>query len=605
MTWAVLPNHPMDPRVIEYLMGAAGPAQLSYESGRPWILSDTHPSLVLKNRHVHIVATGHPAETEDKVRRRLDGIARLEETRDLAESAVEFDTTLFVREGDRTRVYAPLFGSRSAFWTRVLGATVVADEQRILAVLSGLRLHLGVLSSRITNAEVSHPFMSRSIWEGVETLGVGECITVGADGAVRRERWWTPPPADRPLAELGGELAAALSESLRLRVSHRTHVGADLSGGLDSTTLCFALAEQDVDLHTFFITVGSDQNNDQAWSRRASAEICSQHREISYREVLKGILADAPASWDMFPEGPTPMASVIASAHVLRKVYADTEVSIHLNGHAGDALFGQVSTLPWSYFHSKGRGRWSWLRQYFLLNRTPAREVARMLIEHRSFDDELRDMANAKFPRTRLNDGDHARWIQAPSFNRAHTNGAVERVVELARAELQSRVEPLSLDKTQHQVLSYLGVHGAVMRRTNIASGTVLFDSPYLDRRVVEAAISLNHRERTRQDPVKPLLANSRPKAMSLEYFLRVDKGDYSAETFEHYDAIFSNIRGIFFEGSRLAELGLIDAGEVIRMSETFSADGSSVSDIIDLEFAERWLRSIDDSRFRLSQWST
>lgn len=53
----------------------------------------------------------------------------------------------------------------------------------------------------------------------------------------------------------------------------------------------------------------------------------------------------------------------------------------------------------------------------------------------------------------------------------------------------------------------------------------------------------------------------------------------------------------MFENGSKLAELGIIKDSEVMRMTDTYSADGAVYADIIDLEFAERWLRSVESMK--------
>ncbi|MDH6514962.1 asparagine synthetase B (glutamine-hydrolyzing) [Streptomyces sp. SAI-135] len=65
-------------------------------------------------------------------------------------------------------------------------------------------------------------------------------MVVTADGrTVRHTRWWTPPEPDRPLAEAAPLIRTALGEAVDARTRQGGVVSCDLSGGLDSTSVCF------------------------------------------------------------------------------------------------------------------------------------------------------------------------------------------------------------------------------------------------------------------------------------------------------------------------------------------------------------------------------
>lgn len=462
-------------------------------------------------------------------------------------------------------------------------------------------LDLGSLAGRLANSEVSHPFLQKPIWRNVHALAFGEQVTIYDNGQTQTSRWWVPPPPTEDIETMGPELAIAIRQAIKLRVGDRGRVSADLSGGLDSTTLCFTLAELGVDLTTFYMSSANHLNNDSQWSERTAIELGSHHIRIPYLQMLEEIREAASATVEAFPEGPSPMADSIASAIPLQGILSDTGSSMHLNGHAGDALFGQVSSLPWSFLRTSTRGRIRWLREYRKVNRIPALDMLRMLGTRSTFADELKAMANGEYAKSRGCMAGYADWLEIPNFGPMHTPKARERFSSLCRAELESGAVSLSSDRTQHRILSYLSVHGAVVRRMNALSTRIVFDSPYLDRRVIDVALSLNHADRTRQSPTKPLLAAGRPPAMSIEYFLRRDKGDYIAEVFSQHHRIRSSVNDLFGSGSHLGELGLVEDCEVVRIANSYSPDGASYADVLDLEFAERWMRSLADEKAKIT----
>lgn len=600
MAIAILPDRDVEPRHIAELHALVGETVLMHRSGRPWVLGVEQLSHT-RGRNVDVVIVGSQPATDQSLSRLLQQHDRIDGVADLADRFAEFDTLMIGRDAHTTRIYAPVSQQRTVFWTRINGIVLASDSQHPLAALNQFDLDLGSLAGRLANSEVSHPFLQKPIWRNVHALGFGEMVTVHDDGRAQSSQWWKPPTPTEGLESMGPELAIAMRQALTLRVGGQDRVSADLSGGLDSTTLCFALAELGVELNTFYLRSANSLNNDSKWSDRAAAEIGSKHIRMSYLQMLEEIEEAVPATVSAFPEGPSAMAKTTASAIPLQRILSSTGSCLHLNGHAGDALFGQVSSLPWSFLRTSARGRIRWLRKYRKVNRIPASDMLRMLGARSTFAEELRAMADGKLTKQRASVATYANWFEIPNFGTMFTPAARQHFSSLCATELDSARTSLSSDRTQHQILSYLSVHGAVTRRMNALSPQVRFDSPYLDRRVIDVALSLNHADRTRQSPTKPLLAAGRPRAMSLEFFLRRDKGDYTAEVFSQHQRIRSSVKDLFGGGSFLGELGLVDDQEVVRVANSYSPDGAVYSDILDLEFAERWMRALADEKAKIT----
>ena len=87
----------------------------------------------------------------------------------------------------------------------------------------------------------------RSFVQGVRTVPPGEAMWIDASGA-RRWRWWMPREPDiidhGSLAEQGRRLRTHLESAVSSCVADSGHVGAMLSGGLDSTSVAVVAAGQ-------------------------------------------------------------------------------------------------------------------------------------------------------------------------------------------------------------------------------------------------------------------------------------------------------------------------------------------------------------------------
>lgn len=601
MALIALPDIGIHERTLLRLTKLVGPVLQHHHSGRPWIIGNAKTGTVVaaRGRHLNVVVTGHTALDSESLAKNWSENSRIDRADALAHRVVEFDSLLFVHDGKQLRVYAPPFQSRSVFWTEFHGVTIVSDEQLPLASLNSFELDSSVLAARLVNAEVSHPFVRRAIWKDVDALGVGEYLSVVNGRDPRRMTWWAPPAATESISALAPALGTGIEQALSLRVGDRSAISSDLSGGLDSTTLSFYLANERADLHTLFMSVDNHVNNDWRWSERAAKEMDSQHITIRYESALQHIADNLPVTVKTFPEGPSAFSTTIASAAALEPHLRSTGSTLHLNGHAGDALFGQVSSMMWSYVRSNDPGRFRWLWRYKTLNRVPPTAMLKLLTARSTFSGELTRIGRGEYRLPKHDEADYSSWIQTPVFTEVFTQQTRDEVARFARAETANGARELSADRTTNQILSYLAAHGTVVRRMNHASSSVQFDSPYLDRRIVEPALALNHRERTVQSPIKPLLAAARPPAMSADYFVRQDKGDYTAEVFEQRHAALERVTGLFADGSILGEMRLVDNAAIARLANAYSPDGASYSDIIDLEFAEQWLRNVRDVQVR------
>ncbi|MEU8177008.1 asparagine synthase-related protein [Microbispora hainanensis] len=598
MPVVVLPDIHLRPALVDKIVKHVGAVLFRHPSGSPWIIGgDSRRSVHAGNHDIDVILIGNSATeiTGSDLASLIAGKKSVAALDSAAARFAEGDLLFFARERTRMRSQAPLFLTRALCWAIVDGTPLISDDQFTIKSIAGLRPDPAVLASRLTDAEISHVFGLRSIWEGVRTVGPGEWLDSEGDRAPIRTVWWRPPQPDRSVDELADDLREAVYGALRFRTAGHQEISADLSGGLDSTTLNFFLAELGIKPHTLFLASANVANNDHRWADRAASELGADHRSVPYSSVIPYLLDERTSTVDAMPEGPSIANAVLASIPMIEEIMGDTGTTLHLNGHAGDALFGTVSTMLWSLFHSREKRRYRRTWQFRVLNRYPLGQTIRMVTRNGSYLRDLRRIARHDFAGRDEGIAGHSRWIPLPMVHPALTDTARGHLRRLAAAAVEERHQ-LSDDRTVHQILSYLVAHGNAVRRMNQAAtpGTgIAFDSPYLDRRVAEISLSLRIGERSHQRPAKPLLAAARPPGMSLDYFTRPDKGDYSAEVFAQHKAIKPMLRRLFADGSALEDLDLVSAECVLRLSDQFTTSGTTYTDLDNIVIAERWLRSV------------
>ena len=594
----VLPDLPRTEVFLHRLISNLGPVIRCHPSGNPWITGSLENTQVLHvaNRDVEVIVIGHCHLSKNEAQNLLRDTKSTTELDFFMSHVIEFDVVAVARDAQTIRAQAPSLLAKSFFWTDTADGSVISNEQLPLACLSDLAIDDKVLISRLTDAELSYPFSIHSIWKNVHTLAPGQHIKVVRNQSPQAIAHWNPPLPTRRLAELVPELTHGLRSSIGARTAHAPTVSTDLSGGLDSTTLSFYTAELNKDHHTFFINSTHEENNDRVWAARAAREVGSAHITAQYQEAMSALESPEAISLALLPEGPSMTSASAAAAPWIQQKLEASGSTIHLNGHAGDALFGPVSTMLWSLVRSRTPGKLQRAMRHCALNRVPRRAAISMLARQGSITSDLRSLIGEKLTLPKYPESQYAHWVVTPNIHRAITENARSTFLDLVADMVDQKVEHLSADRTTHQILQFLSVHGTDVRRMNQAMGrnsSMYHDSPYLDIRVVEAALALNISERAYQYPAKPLLSAARPENMSIDYFLRRDKGEYSTETFDEHSSQRDRIRKLFLDGSELEDLGIISRPLLLSSLDEYSVDGQSFVNTSYLEIAERWLRSL------------
>jgi asparagine synthase (glutamine-hydrolysing) len=179
----------------------------------------------------------------------------------------------------------------------------------------------------------------RSIYRNVKKLGPGEWLRLTASGERTSARFFAFEPSenvfDRPLPELVDELEDILIRSIRRRMIADVPLGAFLSGGVDSSTVCALLRRKlGVSLSTYSIGFKEEPEGEQETARAYAQHLETDHHELIIEpqaaDFLKNIgrLLDEPNADSSCL--PTFFLSGLARQHV----------TVAIGGDGGDEMFG-------------------------------------------------------------------------------------------------------------------------------------------------------------------------------------------------------------------------------------------------------------------------
>jgi asparagine synthase (glutamine-hydrolysing) len=182
---------------------------------------------------------------------------------------------------------------------------------------------------------------ARSIYEGATKVPAATIVEwSAADATARARTYWSPPVAVQPNAAGAHAFAEAVEEVERLFVSAvemrlfaDVPVGALLSGGVDSSLVCWAIARLGGDVTAYTIGTPGDPLDETADARATAATLGISHR------VLDLSATDAPDVSELAAAYAEPFAcsSALGMLRVSRAVAPSATVL--LTGDGGDDVF--------------------------------------------------------------------------------------------------------------------------------------------------------------------------------------------------------------------------------------------------------------------------
>jgi asparagine synthase (glutamine-hydrolysing) len=539
-----------------------GPQRIDHASGRPWIVGDWAAGEVtlVEAGPRRLACLGLTRVDAAATARSLAGLGSLHDA-DVIAASLPGACHLSVSMDGRVRAQGTVCGSRQIFFAQAGGLGVAASNVAPLRRLTGAQIDETLLAGRLlAPAGPPWPVSQRPIWRGIEALEAGHWLLLDAHGRPVQKRWWKPPEASAPLPVAAQAVRAALAEAVALRAAGT--ISADLSGGLDSTCLCFLAAAAGADLVTYHAVPLDRANQDTVWAREAATFLpAARHRVLPVeREENWFNVGYTPDARDVDPEGPGNWADGLPHVRDLTGRALAEGASIHLMGLGGDELFGPMPAYPWSFVRAHPIAGLRTLNRHRLGSRWTLGATVRALADRSTFGQDLAAVADRITEAPSAVPGIDCGWTPAVYMPPWATREAVQTVRALLRDAASSAPGPLDRDRTRHQVLTSLIFEGSTMRQidTVTAGSGLRWEAPFLDDRVIEAALSVRIGERMVSGRFKPLLTEAMRATVPERLLGRRDKGEFSAEGFKGLRHNRERLAGLS-QQSRLAELGLID----------------------------------------------
>ncbi|MGH3569136.1 MAG: albusnodin/ikarugamycin family macrolactam cyclase [Pseudonocardia sp.] len=409
------------------------------------------------------------------------------------------------------------------------------------------------------------------------------------------------PQPTSSFADGADALREALCDAVARRVRVLRRPTADLSGGLDSSSLVVLAARAGArPLAITYADRLAANDDDLRWAAHVAART-PQLRHV----VVSGTGSSLPfTALDSAPLTDEPTLDLLLAARSRERlrpaVAAGSEG--HLVGDGGDVVLaddlgylGDLARRGHTQRLREETAAWARLRQ------RPARAVRRAAIRlgATTWPAALCTAAarvehGGPVPR-RLED--RLAWIGVSPIVEWSTDRARQAVAALLRRASVEAVEASDCDPAAMAMWGSVQRHGAATRQFGqvAAAFGVAVHAPFLDDTVVRACMSVPVADRTAADRMKPLLTAAVGDLLPAGLPERRTKGDYTTAEYHGLRANADQLRGPL-RGPLLAELGVIEPkGPQQALDDALAGGRAPLGALGAVIATEVWLRRLDE----------
>ncbi len=384
-------------------------------------------------------------------------------------------------------------GIKPLYWARTNGGSIVFGSEIKSILASGLvpaAVDEEAVTSYLVHGYIPAP---RTLFANVHKLSPGSSVTFGRSGEAKERRYWRPRAAAEPaesIDEAADRLEALLANSVALQLQSDVPLGVLLSGGLDSG-LITALAAQmsDQPLRTYTVRFAGSEVDETPLARAVARRYQTRHTEIDVSTADAETHLPALA-W--YCEEPLFDAALLPNFLINRQL--SREVRVVLNGTGGDELFAGYGRYFQRPVESGYTALPAWLRRRVV---EPTVRLVDPMLAWRLERAGKREDAPGDY----LNG--HTTQFPPPMITRIGHRGRIPASAHSMAAEhfggpIDNHLLAIDLETYLPEDLLLL------LDRTTMASG-VEGRVPFLDHRIVEAALALSPATRTANGGAKGL----------------------------------------------------------------------------------------------------
>ena len=242
------------------------------------------------------------------------------------------------------------FGKKPLYYMRMGKMVIFGSEVKAILAhsLAKRELDLESMHFYLTHEYVPAP---QTIFKHIYKVMPGTALSFSESG-MREHCYYRPSfDVDRSITfpEALRRFDELLTDSVRLRMISDVPLGAFLSGGLDSSTVCYYMQKAlDRPLQTFSIAFPEASFDESAYARRVARHLGTEHHESTFDSaVMLGLLEE------LGPLADEPLGDAALFPNYALAKFTKRRVTVAVGGDAGDELL-----MGYPTFQAARLARW-------------------------------------------------------------------------------------------------------------------------------------------------------------------------------------------------------------------------------------------------------
>lgn len=512
---------------------------------------------------------------------------------------------VIVSRGAEVVVATDLAGLHRVWFRETEGAVEYASTPLALTSASVASVDPEALAARLFCGDFHIGLPGGSLFRGVTEVSPDQLLVLRKGRAELKSR---PVETARSTIPAGAQaLREALVTGVRERVAGVHTVTADLSGGMDSSSLALLAARsQNSPVRALTYSDPFAVNYDDTGFATRVAE-----GEPGLTQTLvEGNAAGLPfTEMESVPFTDHPSLDTAIFARTRIRLLPASGASVHLIGDGGDVVLGAPLTYVASLARLGNLRRFAQeTRGWARLRHRPVHRVARTAwaVGRMTYTNALTALAGklagdpegrAVGALPRVEDNIAWTWLrQAALWGTPGSRAAVAIRLRQAAEGLTTTETDDGWDGTDAHALRSIRRHTAETRLFMAIAEQlgVRPAAPFFDNQVVAACLSVPAVERVSVTRTKPLLKAALTDDLPGELYERRTKGDYSACEYHGVRRNAAGLRALLKE-SYLGELGVLRPSLVLaELDRAVNGEHAAMAGICEVVSAEVWLRKLE-----------
>lgn len=481
------------------------------------------------------------------------------------------------------------------------GLAVITNSIRLMAEIFTLTLDPQGVAEEMSRF-IPERYKQRTPWGGVRR------IPPGCKAYLRNDNSWEVEPIPNPYLNIAhdtsdlhnGELKLALKNAIERAIDGALGVTADLSGGMDSSSICSILSELGREYTPSHVVSSDDGNLDFHYAKIAADAFGKALHPLggpvsggAFDSEFHGspaAIADGIPTWVGGDEGYARRA----------RFSAERSHDRYLLGIGGDELFSmQYGALLAADTPKNRYGGYRTLLKSISAAGTVRGNTRMLLTSQRSPGEEAKARLSTEGGGSRVSSNALADlgWmpgLDLPSYLDSSLKLALrEQIINFS----ESDDFPLHTERFKHVILESLIKQANTLASVNrnFGSEKLSFHAPFLDPLFVLPVLSLKSHEFSPRNGHKHILKAIVGKSLPPEIRERPEKGELSSELYESFTLNRDTVRRQLSD-SYLVDLGVVSGEHLQSVISRPVYSTSSLMELEELYHAEKWVRTINSN---------